>query len=304
MTATIERNFLIVAAALSTAVAIFGVRNFGEYYWINLTLAAVTVAAAAATWRWLWMNLKPDHRSPASFSVLTFGFWLVVWYWYVDDFYADYWMIVLVNASSCAILCTIFCVVNTRWPSLRPQVICFALGLLASCIAFWNLQVRLFADAHGNARVEFLAAYFGLPIWTLAFGTAFLLVWLLLLHPLVKWRAQAQRVVAATRPASANGAAPLRRGRGRDKPPLSPLRFDQRVELWKCVDPDGSKRIIDSRWYFSVGARLPPSIGIFALPADAERVVPQYRGLNYVIARDELLIVDPRDREVLAVVSA
>jgi hypothetical protein len=53
-----------------------------------------------------------------------------------------------------------------------------------------------------------------------------------------------------------------------------------------------------------VGTRIPRSVHIAALPDDIVQVVPEYRGYDYVLVRDEILIIDPSTLEIVAVIPA
>ena len=43
---------------------------------------------------------------------------------------------------------------------------------------------------------------------------------------------------------------------------------------------------------------------IVALPEDIVRIVPQYRGFDYILVRNEILIIDPDTYEIVAVLPA
>jgi hypothetical protein len=53
-----------------------------------------------------------------------------------------------------------------------------------------------------------------------------------------------------------------------------------------------------------VGTKIPRSVHIATLPDDIVQVVPEYRGYDYVLVRDEILIIDPSTLEILAVIPA
>jgi hypothetical protein len=67
----------------------------------------------------------------------------------------------------------------------------------------------------------------------------------------------------------------------------------------------------------SIGARVPRSVQIVALPNEIVRIVPQYRGFNYFVISyrtkdvgggdymlvwDQLVIIDPQTREIVAII--
>ena len=53
-----------------------------------------------------------------------------------------------------------------------------------------------------------------------------------------------------------------------------------------------------------VGTKIPGSVHVVPLPEDIVRVVPEYQGYDYILVRDEILIVDPNTLEIVAVIPA
>jgi hypothetical protein len=51
----------------------------------------------------------------------------------------------------------------------------------------------------------------------------------------------------------------------------------------------------------SVGTAVPRDVRLQPLPADVVEVVPQYRGYNFVLVRDEIVIVEPSSYKIVAV---
>jgi hypothetical protein len=51
----------------------------------------------------------------------------------------------------------------------------------------------------------------------------------------------------------------------------------------------------------SVGTAIPRNVRLHPLPADVVEVVPQYRGYNFVMVRDEIVIVDPATYKIVTV---
>jgi hypothetical protein len=52
----------------------------------------------------------------------------------------------------------------------------------------------------------------------------------------------------------------------------------------------------------SVGATVPESVHHRPLPPDIVSIAPQYRGYDYVMVRDEVVIIEPRTRKVITVI--
>jgi hypothetical protein len=51
----------------------------------------------------------------------------------------------------------------------------------------------------------------------------------------------------------------------------------------------------------SVGTAIPRGVRLHPLPSDVVEVVPQYRGYNFVMVRDEIVIVDPATYKIVTV---
>jgi Protein of unknown function (DUF1236). len=52
----------------------------------------------------------------------------------------------------------------------------------------------------------------------------------------------------------------------------------------------------------SVGVNVPSTVAIHPLPASIVEIVPEYRGYDYVVVHDEIVIVEPRTRKIVTVV--
>jgi hypothetical protein len=51
----------------------------------------------------------------------------------------------------------------------------------------------------------------------------------------------------------------------------------------------------------AVGTVIPRNVRMQPLPADIVQVVPQYRGYNFVVVRDEIVIIEPSSYKIAAV---
>jgi Protein of unknown function (DUF1236) len=54
----------------------------------------------------------------------------------------------------------------------------------------------------------------------------------------------------------------------------------------------------------SVGTRVPRSVRFMALPQTIVEIEPAWRGFEYFMIGDEIVIVDPRSLEIVAIVDA
>jgi hypothetical protein len=52
----------------------------------------------------------------------------------------------------------------------------------------------------------------------------------------------------------------------------------------------------------SVGVAIPREVVIRPLPPEIVTIVPEYRGYDYVVYNDEIIIIEPRTREVVYII--
>jgi hypothetical protein len=84
------------------------------------------------------------------------------------------------------------------------------------------------------------------------------------------------------------------------------LSEDQRSQIKTVIGRGSGPRLSRSNVNFSisVGTRVPRSVHFVTLPSDIVRIVPQYRGFDYFLVEDEIVIVDPHTLEIVAVIPA
>jgi hypothetical protein len=54
----------------------------------------------------------------------------------------------------------------------------------------------------------------------------------------------------------------------------------------------------------SIGTRVPDSVHFYPLPADVYAVYPEWRGYEYILVGDEVLVIDPHTHEIVAILEA
>ena len=54
----------------------------------------------------------------------------------------------------------------------------------------------------------------------------------------------------------------------------------------------------------SVGTRVPRDVSFHALPAEIVTIYPEWRGYEFVLVRDQIVVIDPRTFEIVAVLEA
>ena len=54
----------------------------------------------------------------------------------------------------------------------------------------------------------------------------------------------------------------------------------------------------------SVGTRIPASVHVYPLPVEVISIYPEWRGYDYILVGDEIVIINPRTHEIVAIVEA
>ena len=54
----------------------------------------------------------------------------------------------------------------------------------------------------------------------------------------------------------------------------------------------------------SVGTRVPTSVHLYPLPVQVIEIYPEWRGFNYVLVGDQIVVINPRTHEIVAILEA
>jgi hypothetical protein len=80
------------------------------------------------------------------------------------------------------------------------------------------------------------------------------------------------------------------------------LSQDQRTKIKDVVVRDRNVARADSvNFNIRVGVAVPRTVHVAVLPAEVVTLVPEYRGFEYVVVGDQLLIIDPNTMEIVAI---
>jgi hypothetical protein len=83
------------------------------------------------------------------------------------------------------------------------------------------------------------------------------------------------------------------------------LSQDQRTKIKDVVVRDHNVARVDSvNFNIRVGVAVPRTVHIAVLPDEVVTIVPEYRGFEYVLVGDQLLIIDPDTLEIVAILPA
>ena len=75
----------------------------------------------------------------------------------------------------------------------------------------------------------------------------------------------------------------------------------QRTRIGQSFARVDARPLTNVNFSISVGTAVPRDVRLSPLPADVVEIVPQYRGYNYVLVKDEIVIVDPASYKIVTV---
>jgi hypothetical protein len=83
------------------------------------------------------------------------------------------------------------------------------------------------------------------------------------------------------------------------------LSQDQRTKIKDVVVRDRNVARADNvNFNIRVGVAVPRTVHVAVLPPEVVIIVPEYRGFEYVVVGDQLLIIDPNTLEIVAILPA
>ena len=76
---------------------------------------------------------------------------------------------------------------------------------------------------------------------------------------------------------------------------------EQRTKITTVIRNEHVAPLTNVNFNISVGTRIPREVSYHALPAEVVTIYPEWRGYNYVLVRDQILVIDPQTFEIVAV---
>jgi Protein of unknown function (DUF1236) len=82
------------------------------------------------------------------------------------------------------------------------------------------------------------------------------------------------------------------------------LTTEQRTRISTVIRDQHVAPVSNVNFAISVGTRVPREIGFHPLPQEIVTIYPDWRGYEFFLVRDEIVVVDPRTLEIVAVLPA
>jgi hypothetical protein len=84
------------------------------------------------------------------------------------------------------------------------------------------------------------------------------------------------------------------------------LSTEQRSQITTVIKQQKVERVEPSKLNISisVGARVPTSVRFYPLPSQVYVIYPEWRGYDYILVGDQILVINPRTHEIVAILDA
>jgi len=79
------------------------------------------------------------------------------------------------------------------------------------------------------------------------------------------------------------------------------LSTEQRTQITTVIRNEHVAPVTNVNFSISVGTRIPREVRYHPLPAEVVTIYPEWRGYNYVLVRDQILVIDPQTLEIVAI---
>jgi hypothetical protein len=82
------------------------------------------------------------------------------------------------------------------------------------------------------------------------------------------------------------------------------LSGEQRTKITTVIREQHVQPVTNVNFSISVGTRVPRDVAFHPLPAEIVTLYPDWRGYEFVLVRDQILVIDPQNFEIVAVLDA
>ncbi|MEO6783407.1 MAG: DUF1236 domain-containing protein, partial [Bradyrhizobium sp.] len=82
------------------------------------------------------------------------------------------------------------------------------------------------------------------------------------------------------------------------------LSTEQRTKITSVIREQHVAPLTNINFAISVGTRVPRDVSFHPLPAEIVTIYPEWRGYEFVLVRDQIVVIDPRTFEIVAVLEA
>ena len=82
------------------------------------------------------------------------------------------------------------------------------------------------------------------------------------------------------------------------------LSSEQRTKITTVIKSQHVAPVEHVNFSISVGTRIPHDVRFYPLPAEVVTIYPEWRGYEFILVGDQIVVIDPRSFEIVAVIEA
>jgi hypothetical protein len=82
------------------------------------------------------------------------------------------------------------------------------------------------------------------------------------------------------------------------------LSTEQRTQITTVIRNQRVQPLTNVNFSIVVGTRVPRDVRFHQLPREVVTIYPEWRGYEFVLVRDQILVIDPRTFEIVAILEA
>ena len=82
------------------------------------------------------------------------------------------------------------------------------------------------------------------------------------------------------------------------------LSGDQRTKITTVIKEQRVQPVTNVNFSISVGTRVPREVSFHPLPAEIVTIYPDWRGYQFILVRNQIVVIDPQSLEIVAVLDA
>ena len=82
------------------------------------------------------------------------------------------------------------------------------------------------------------------------------------------------------------------------------LSVDQRTKITTVIRNQRVAPVTNVNFSISVGTRVPRNVSFHPLPVEVVTIYPEWRGYEFILVRDQIVVIDPQTFEIVAILEA
>jgi len=82
------------------------------------------------------------------------------------------------------------------------------------------------------------------------------------------------------------------------------LSSEQRTKITTVIKRQKVKPVTHVNFSINIGTRVPTSVHYYPLPVEVVTIYPEWRGFDYILVGDQIIVIEPGTHEIVAILEA